>query len=231
MPVIALQQYGVGQVLFVGTDNTWRWRKNIGESYHSALWIQIVQRMALPKLLGGSKRVQLSSDKQNYLIGEKVLARLYTTSFEPLTQPFVKAAYSIRTSGQSQAGETEITLRLVQDQPGVYQGEFIAPALGQYQFYTQNEKDIRLDFNVIEPLFEFGETAMNAELLQNIAKISGGAFVREEELYKLPEIIQSKAQKIESRIEAPLWSSPLYFIILLSIVTAEWIMRKKSQLK
>ncbi len=233
MPVIAIQQYGVGQVLFVGTDNTWRWRKNTGESYHSALWIQIAQRMALPKLLGGSKRVQLSSDKQNYLIGEKVnvLARLYTPSFEPLTLPFVKSAYSLRTSGQSQAEETEITLRLVQDQPGVYQGEFIAPAIGQYHFYIQNEKDTAMDFNVIEPLFEFGETAMNSELLQNIAKISGGVYVREEDLYKLPEIIQSKAQKIESRIEAPLWSSPLYFIILLSIVTAEWIMRKKSQLK
>ena len=27
MPVIALQQYGLGQVMFVGTDNTWRWEK------------------------------------------------------------------------------------------------------------------------------------------------------------------------------------------------------------
>ena len=31
MPVIAVQQYGLGQVMFVGTDNTWRWRKNAGD--------------------------------------------------------------------------------------------------------------------------------------------------------------------------------------------------------
>jgi len=29
MPVVAVQQYGLGQALFVGTDNTWRWRKNV----------------------------------------------------------------------------------------------------------------------------------------------------------------------------------------------------------
>src|SRR5262249_20361687 len=31
MPVVAAQQYGMGQVMFVGTDNTWRWRKNKGD--------------------------------------------------------------------------------------------------------------------------------------------------------------------------------------------------------
>jgi hypothetical protein len=31
MPVVASQQYGQGQVMFIGTDNTWRWRKNKGD--------------------------------------------------------------------------------------------------------------------------------------------------------------------------------------------------------
>ena len=34
-----------------------------------------------------------------------------------------------------------------------------------------------------------------------------------------------------SDIEVELWSSPLYFLLMLLIVTAEWILRKLSQLK
>ena len=37
MPVIAVQKYGLGQVMFVGTDNTWRWRKNAGDIFYTAL--------------------------------------------------------------------------------------------------------------------------------------------------------------------------------------------------
>jgi signal transduction histidine kinase len=63
MPVIAWQQYGLGQVMYVGTDNTWRWRKNKGDEQYVALWGQVIQRLALPKLLGGSKRTRIDFDK------------------------------------------------------------------------------------------------------------------------------------------------------------------------
>ena len=63
MPVISVQQYGLGQVLYVGTDNTWRWRKNVGDVYYTALWGQIAQRVSLQRLLGISKRTQLTSDR------------------------------------------------------------------------------------------------------------------------------------------------------------------------
>src|SRR5438874_7503293 len=56
MPVIASQQYGLGQVVYVGTDNTWRWRKNAGDLFYTTFWGQIAQRVALPRLLGSSKR-------------------------------------------------------------------------------------------------------------------------------------------------------------------------------
>ncbi|MGC8742614.1 MAG: CARDB domain-containing protein [Verrucomicrobiia bacterium] len=232
MPIIALQQYGVGQSLFIGTDNTWRWRKNEGEPYHGALWIQIIQRMAMPKLLGGSKRIQISVDKQNYLPGERinVMARMYTPAYEPLTTPTIKAVYATRSESQNNT-TAEVTLRLVQDQPGVYRGEFIAPTVGLYKFFIQNENDVQIEFNVTEPRFEYGETALNETLLRQIARISGGEYFREEDLSKLPQTIRSKTKKVNTNLEIQIWSSPIYFILLLSILTAEWILRKKSLLK
>ena len=229
--MVAFQHYGLGQVMFVGTDNTWRWRKNVGDLYYTTLWGQMMQRLSIQRLLGGSKRTQLTTDRQNYMTGERVTvyARLYTAGYEPVQEPTVKSIYGLRLGGVGR--QTEVTLRLLPEQPGLYRGEFIAPTPGQYQFFVEQDLNSPLDFNVTEPRFELGETAMNESLLRDLAANTGGAFFREETLWKLPETITARTEKVRSPLEVELWCSPLYFLLLLGVVTAEWVLRKRSQLK
>lgn len=231
MPVVAVQQYGLGQSLFVGTDNTWRWRKNTGDEIYTTFWGQIAQRLALPHMTGGSRRTQLTLDRQNFVSGERVAiyARLYRAGFEPVSDPVVKGIYTIRTGDGG--GPTEVSLRPVADQPGVYRGEFIAPAAGSYKFGVESDSDTRVDFNVTAPRFELGDTAMNESLLREMATISGGEFFREETLFELPDKIRAKTERVRSPLEVELWASPLYFLLLLGVVTTEWVLRKLSHLK
>ena len=234
MPVIAIQQYGAGQSLFVGTDNLWRLRKNEGDAIHVTLWGQMLQRMTLQRLLGGSKRTQLVTDRQNVTSGERitVYARLFNVGYEPFTEPTVKAAYVLRNapSGGSPP-ETEVILHLAPDQPGVYRGEFTAPAPGDYKFFVQHDRDTPLNFSVAEPRYELGETAMNETLLGQMATNSGGRFFREENLRDLPQTIGQKAERVRSTLEVEVWSSWFSYLLLLALLTAEWIGRKLSQLK
>ena len=230
MPVLATQQYGLGQVMFVGTDNTWRWRKNVGDLYYTALWGQIAQRVSLQRLLGVSKRTQLSTDRQTYLTGDRVTvyARLYSIGYEPLEEASVRGLYGLK-SGEGEP--TDVTLRPIPEQPGLYRGEFIAPGAGAYQFLVEHDPETPLDFSVTEPRFEFGETAMNESSLREWAAVSGGVFFREENLASLPDVISNQSERVRSPLEVELWSSPFYFLMLLAIVTGEWVLRKWSHLK
>src|SRR5437764_3826347 len=132
MPVMAMQQYGLGQVMLVGTDNLWRWRRNIGDKYHAMLWGQLTQRMALPHLLGSSKRTQLMADQKKYTTGQRgtIYARLYTEAFEPMTEAAVKGHFGEK----GQTGSREVLLRPIPAQAGMYRGELIAPAPGASEF-------------------------------------------------------------------------------------------------
>ncbi|HEV7299066.1 MAG TPA: hypothetical protein VGN72_06840 [Tepidisphaeraceae bacterium] len=229
MPIFALQQYGLGQVFYSGTDNTWRWRKNAGESRHIAFWGQIIQRLAMAHLLGESKRTQLTLDRANYFAGDRVTvyARLYDTTFQPIEAPEVKGTYSSadgRTTGT-------VSLRPLPDQKGMYRGEFVAPPQGQYEFWVDRDERTRLAMNVGESRIEFSEIAMNEPLLRQLATASGGAFFREEDLHTLPSTISQQSESVKSRQEVDIWSSPAYFLLLLGVVSAEWIMRKIFQLK
>jgi len=64
-----------------------------------------------------------------------------------------------------------------------------------------------------------------------MAKVSGGRFFREEDLHELPEVVRQRSERVRSGLEVELWSSPLYFLAMLGVVTAEWILRKMSQMK
>ena len=72
---------------------------------------------------------------------------------------------------------------------------------------------------------------MNKELLKELAATTGGQFFREEDLHKLPDTISAKTERVQSPMKMKLWASPLYFLLMLGVVTAEWVLRKMSHLK
>ena len=230
--IAAFHQYGLGQVLYMGTDNTWRWRRNAGDQFYPLLWGQIAQKLGLHHLLGGSKRTQLTVDRQNYTTGERVTvyARLYASDFSPVKEQIVAAGYTVRVAG-APGPVREVPLRAVPEQPGMYRGDFVALEPGAHQFTVKNDPATVLEFNVAEPKFETGETAMNEVLLKQMAEASGGAYFREETLAQFPKAISAKAERIQGTLDGELWSSPLAFLLLLTIATLEWALRKRWQLK
>lgn len=232
-PVWVLHRYGAGQVLFVGTDETWRWRKNVGDQYYARLWGQTVQRLAMTRQLSGAKRTQLIADRQQYFSGERVTiyGRLYTPAFQPVTETVVRGRYRAKVESAADAADQSVQLRPLPGQPGMYRGEFLAPAPGVYQFGVETDPSAGLEFRVTLPQYELGDTAMNEPLLRQMAEISGGVFVHEEGLAELREQMVRRSAPVRAAMDVALWCSPLYFLVMLGVITAEWILRKRWQLK
>ena len=229
LPVIARHQYGLGQVLYIGTDNTWRWRRNVGDLYYTRFWGQVSQRMAQQRFIGANKRTQISLNSQNYMTGDRVrvYARLYQEGYEPFDDEEVSGVYTSTIENR----QSEVMLNVVEGQPGLYFAEFIAPAAGQYQFHLEPSPETKRDFTVVEASLEMAETAMNAKLMENLATMTKGRFFREEDLHELPGAIKAERVGVQSRMEVELWATPLYFILILLVVTVEWVVRKFSYLK
>ena len=233
-PVLVLQKYGLGQTLFMGTDSTWRWRKDAGDKYFTLFWSQIVQRLATARLLGAAKRTQLSSDRQSYFFRDRVTvyARLYTAEYEPVNDAQITGHYAARDNPTEQnRGDREVRLRPVPNQPGLYRGEFVAPLAGAYRLSVDRDPETTLDFSVQSQPIELGQIAMNEPWLKEMAASSGGAFLREEDLYQLPGLVNKKVETVRSYSEVAVWSSPLVFLWFVLLTGLEWALRKKFHLK
>ncbi len=227
-PIVALQRYGAGEVLFIGTENTWRWRKNVGDLYHTVFWSQVVQRMAGSRLLAGSRRTRLNADRQSYTTGDRitVFAKLQTDSYDPVREEAVRA-----TLEDENGVRREVLLRGVPDQAGFFRAEFSAPGAGRYRLTVDNDPGTPLDLSVREPDQEMADPAMNEAALRELAEITGGRFFREDDLAILPAAITNRTAKVTTQREIELWASPLSFILLMLLLTGEWVLRKFSELK
>jgi hypothetical protein len=254
MPVLALESYGAGQTLFVGTDETWRWRRNVGEKYYTRFWGQVFLRLGLPRLLGISRLTQLTTERNHYVSGERVTisGRLYHTGFQPVIDPTIIGKLKIKPEQAGAGGELtkDVTLQATPGKPGFYEGEVVVTTPGSYTFSIESDSSSTLDFRVTEPRFEFGDTALNLALLQKMAETSGGALYREEDLYKMlepatapgpsgalpsggkvPNGLGGSTFKVPSPQEVQLIFSPLYYALMILVATAEWILRKIWRLK
>jgi hypothetical protein len=184
--------------------------------------------MAQQRFIGKDKRTQISLNSQNYLSGDRVraYARLYQEGYEPWDEEQVRGVYKT-----GDGLEYEVMLKAVVGKPGLYFGEFIAPDAGQYQFHVTPAPENKRDFTVVETTLEMSETAMNARLMEDLAAQTGGKFFREENLFDLANVIDTKRVTVPSRMEIELWATPLYFLLIMMVVTIEWILRKFSYLK
>lgn len=237
MPVIALQPFGLGQALYIGTDNMWRWRRVEQANQYTTIWSQIIQRMALSRLLNASSLSNLKLERDDYVAGDRItmFARMFKPGYRPLTDPEVRAELTIEpldgAPADSEGTATPVVFRPSGDQDGLYKAEVIATQPGIYQVALKNDPEVMVRTRVIEPRFELGETAMNAQLLRDMAAATGGRFYREENLHELVPDIDAEAEKVETPVDIEIWSSPLFFLLVVGLFTVEWIIRKLTGLK
>ena len=86
MPLLVGHYFGKGYVLFVGFDDTWRWRFNTQEKLFGRFWSQAVYTAGIPRIVG-TKLTQLSLDATDPMNGKsgQIYARVFNENFQLLT--------------------------------------------------------------------------------------------------------------------------------------------------
>jgi hypothetical protein len=232
MPLLVMQTYGKGPVLFLASDETWRWRYNVGDRHFGRFWGQVIYQTGLPHLLGGAKRAQLVLGQSGATLGQptSVHARLFDVDYRPLKTERVAARLEHLDAGPGQERSRPLVFEPVAGQPGEYRALLANDVAGRFELKLTNPDDATLPFQVSMPAGHEMEIAGMAEdALREAARLSGGHFYREEDLARLPEQIEPRQSAFTVRQEVLLWN-PLALLLFVGLVTAEWVLRKFSNL-
>jgi hypothetical protein len=124
--LIVKQNYGLGRVLFVGLDSTWRWRYRVGDAYHHAFWGAAVRWAASDKpLMTGNDFVRFGTPQPIYSRDEeiKIVVRL-NEELGPIKPDLLAAARVLQAGkpGQAEKAVALVPLNRREAQPRVLEG-------------------------------------------------------------------------------------------------------------
>ena len=232
-PLVAWQPYRTGKSMFVGTEDLWRMRLEVGDRYHARFWGQAIQFLALSRLLGQNKQIAIRTSRGNYAVGQpiSVSATVLDDSFNPVDQK----DYPVVIERKGVPGSAAvIELPKVVDSPGTYAGVRLADETGTWVIRTTApDADVsnRVEIEVKKVELEDRETAMQPGVARELAELSGGKVVKLTDLGSLPEKLGVQEQLATTiRMEKTLWDQPVLYVLLVVFCGIEWYLRRRDNL-
>lgn len=248
--VVAAMPYGLGRVLWVGTDSTWRWRHRAGDTFHHRFWGQVVRWASASKLTAGNSLVKFGPVRPRVPEGQGIAIRArfaeegVDVASDQLVAARVFRARPRASAGADSPGALEpegdavavVPLRASSIEPRLFEGiaPALAPGLYAVTLDVPEKPGMPTDAAALEIAGETSpervELAASREAVEHLAGTTGGKVYSEGEALQLPKAIESRTQP-RTRVEAtPLWDRPISLIVFFALLAAEWALRKRAGL-
>ena len=233
-PATVTRSYGAGRILYQAFDETWRWRYKAADTYHQRIWNQLAKFVMPRPFAVSDEYVSVDSGSVSYDFGESVDIRVRLMGLDGKPAANATADALIWKEGQIVA---TVSLTADPDVPGIYRSRTGALPGGEYEVsvraagYSDSALKARSQFVVLpSESGEMVQTIANETLLQQMAAASGGGYLREEQLHRLPGLLSplSSGRVIES--DTLIWQSYWWFTAIVILLSTEWVLRKRAGL-
>ena len=230
MPLWVTGRYGAGGTAFVGVEETWRWRREVGDALFDIHWLQLIRRLTRGQFLGPDRRFALRADRRQYVLGEPVVLTLSVLDAgEAAGLPDEIPVELVDVDGHMAA---RVRLHRLGEKAGTYEGGVWPPRAGSFT--------VRIDGSAIgsphnPPTAMVHVEASGAELrrlepdhetLRALARRTGGLAVGLDRINQVAERIEDRSVEIPDDVTEPLWDTKLVLGLFVLIIGVEWILRK-----
>jgi uncharacterized membrane protein len=232
LPLVVHMRFGAGQSIYVATDEIWRWRYGRGELLPEQFWIQMIRMLARERLAESGEPAILSVEPARTEIGRPVQVRLRILD--------AQLAESRRGSVVAEVvgGDGEVVTRLeLVPEPGDetrYGTTWLPDRSGVFTVRLPEgdlaELDLLATLSVREPADELLQPETDHPLLERLAAETGGRSVAPEDLGAALERLPNREIRTENPLREPIWNTPFAFILLLGLLTLEWVGRRHLRL-
>jgi hypothetical protein len=267
-PAVLTMRYGAGRIIYVGTDEIWRWRYGRGELYPERFWIQLVRLLGRESVARSGRPAMLEATPDRALVEQPV--RIQVTLLDQSLADSAPPSLRVRISREGQidaklppptpptttptatpgAGQSiELTLSPEAGDSGprkgaarVFAATWIPTESGRYRAMADdpmllshatgaNADDLTAKIEVWQADDEMRRPQTDHPLLTRLAEATGGRVLAPGDLRSLPKQLPNRKLKLAGDPEIhTLWDTPLALLLVVFLLTAEWIGRRLLRL-
>lgn len=244
--LLATMPLGLGKVMYLAGDSSWRLRQVDGQNVHERFWGQVIRWAAGSDMPAGGKLVRFGVDRSQAVVGQtiQVSARALKPDFTPLMQSSLQVV--ARSTGKVFA---EARMQDSPQTPGLYHGQLTGLAAGSYELELQgtevekllaadssaNQKTLSIDV-VPQSLVEHQNINPDRSALAQIAGEGGGIAVDAEYADVLAEFLPTSRREQTSTRQLGLFGDPHspttraahwgFLALFVLLISTEWVLRK-----
>ncbi|MDG1833316.1 MAG: hypothetical protein P8J63_08825, partial [Verrucomicrobiota bacterium] len=225
LPVLVTRPFGAGEVLFMGTDAAWRWRRGVEDLYHYRFWGQVVRWMAHKRKMAQGQGMRLTFSPENPKVGDEVFLQATMLDLSGgTTAPDLRARI---TAPDGSTSDLEFTA--IEAGWGVFKTKMAVPQGGAYTlnlYSPSSSQKLDAEIMVDKPTLEKLGQPTNAKVLWEISQRTGGQSGGIADLQKLISEISVIAENEEITRRFRLWSNPWWGGSVLLLLAVYWVSRK-----
>jgi len=238
-PLIAIRRYGKGEVIYLACDEMWRLRRKYGELYYRQFWSQLIYRLGMSHALGADKRFVARVDRPEYRVEDRVTftVEAYDENYEPLLDDglpdrVLSAELTLPSRGSGPDETRVIAVPMLRR--GVFEAQIPVYAAGTYRIrvkdpVTGNYQERR--FEVTDTSAEHRTAVRDATLQTRLAEETGGRVYELTEIHRMINDLPLRETVEHETRNLALWSTPLWFIMVVGLMLGEWLIRRMVQLQ
>lgn len=228
-PLLVSRFFGAGRVLFLATDDLYRWR-SIRESAYDRLWVRGIRYLFEGRLNAGNSRLRIGIDEARLELGQAV--RVVADARDETFGPLVADSLDVRVRGP-EGSDAPLELAAVEGSPGRFEGWLRPSATGFFRVEAMDSPEGRpagAAFEVVPAALE-KEGPIDLGELTAIAGAPGGVLVRDPATFYAALDAIPAATRIETFTTArTLWDGWVTIALITTLLAAEWWLRKRVNL-
>lgn len=227
-PLLISQFAGAGRIVLLATDETYRWTGVYGsDTTHQLFWGQTLRWLSRGKLNSQDQSELWAEPKQ---AGLGIPVRFQLRLATGIQLPESATIQMVNSDGWEQAA----TLARVVGNPNTYQGTVEQLAAGEYRAVVVSPPMAAppaVEFSVVAPPGEQANLRVDLDSMQQLAELSRGKSYDEASATRwMEELPAGRATRLGSLPPQPLWNSTWVALLFLTLITAEWLLRRFARM-
>ncbi len=242
MPAVMTMPYGAGRVVYVATDELWRYRYGRGEPLFERFYLPLVRMQARGRLARTGAEAALSVSPRPALVERpaRVEVRLLDQSLVDRRLPAIRAQVRPMNEGDRSGVAQSLTLGV--EDTGArralsqgYAASWLPTEPGLYEIIVDEPLlaplGLRIEVEVLADSDELRDPMADHDLLASLAERTGGRVLGMDTLGELPSVLPRREVVIAGQPQVePLWDRPIVLVVLLVLLAMEWVGRRLIRL-
>ena len=236
-PLVLTMRFGAGRIVYVGTDEVWRWRYGRGEALPERFWIPLIRHLGRESLALSGRGAVLEVTPPQAAVDQPVSVgvRLVDQAL------FETAPGSIGVTVERRGAGTDSPVKLTLGpdrnagradsfgttwqaaEPGTYTIRVSDPSLASL--------GLEATLEVRAPGDELASPETDHAMLASLTEVTAGRVVPPDRIGELGDLLPNRSRVIPAAPDIEtLWDRPIVLATLLVLLAVEWVGRRLVRL-